>query len=171
MLWRLIWLGPLALLVVALFTVEPGAEKIAGCRPPPHEEKLLDRYEGDRAIAVRPSGARGRDPIRTEACVQQSREDTTATSVMRRWFGKRAYSEAELRGLYGGTGWEPVPAAHPGGTTLVYLRYCRVVERVVSYLDVLLLDNAAARDDTPYEVNVNITAYAGERSCPPPART
>jgi hypothetical protein len=169
--WRLIWLLPLGLLVVALFTVDPGAGKVAGCRPPPHEEKLLDRYEADRAITVKPPGTRGRDPIRTEACVQRSREDITVTSVLRRWFGTRSYSETELRRLYDGHGWEPVPVAQPGGGTLVYLRYCRVVETVVSYLDVIHRDNAAARDDTPYEVSVDISAWAAERSCPRSART
>ncbi|GAA0918695.1 hypothetical protein [Virgisporangium aurantiacum] len=169
MMRRLIWLLPLALLVVALFTVEEKQGKVAGCHPPPNEGKLLDRYEDDRAIQVRPAGARGRDPIRTEACVELNREDTSAASVLRRWFGKRPYSEAELRGLYDGHGWEPVPVAYPTGDKLVHLWYCRVIETVVSYLSVLQLYNTG--DDTPYEVNVSITAWAGERSCPPPART
>src|SRR5690349_6872168 len=108
---RPVWLFPVGLIVamsivVVLFAAGSGHRKVAGCSSPPQEKKLLDRYESDRAITVGPPGAKGRDPIRTEACEQRSREDITATSVLRRWFSKRSYSEAELQDLYGRDGWE-----------------------------------------------------------------
>lgn len=162
-----VWLFPLGfglmMLVVAfIFVVESERPKVAGCQSPPREEKLLDRYEADRAITVGPPGAKGRDPIRTEACVRRNREDITTASVTRRWFGRRSYSEAELAGLYGRAGWVGTTGAGPGGT-VVHLRYCAVVETVVSYLQVSHFRDA---DSTRHEVTVDITAHVDERSCP-----
>jgi len=117
MIRRHVWLVPVGLavsMVAVLFqlAINTGQWKVAGCQSPPHEKKLLDRYEANRAITVGPPGATGRDPVRGQACIRRGR-DITDASVTRRWSGKRPYGETELRSLYDRAGWGSVIETGP----------------------------------------------------------
>jgi hypothetical protein len=147
------------------------------CRPPANESKVLDAYEADPVFAVQPRGARRvRGPERTEACIQLSLEDVSATSVEAEYRPAHDYTTADLETSYRGvavaSGWTPsTDQAQPTGPkpdevlAEAQLRFCKRILGVTSYLDIYAQSSAQAAPGGHRVLLVSITAWATEPTC------